>query len=93
MRYLILSDLHANLEALDAVLSACAGKYEKIVSREVFASNWASLAKIIAAKKPKQPEGAVRWKGFAPNKVWTSAVMFGIVYTMTSAVWPSYPTG
>jgi uncharacterized protein YndB with AHSA1/START domain len=51
------------------------GKYEKIVSREVFASNWASLAKIIAAKKPKQPEGAVRWKGFAPNKVWTSRVM------------------
>jgi len=52
-----------------------AGKYEKIVSREVFASNWANLAKIIAAKKPKPPEGAVRWKGYAPNKVWTSRVM------------------
>jgi uncharacterized protein YndB with AHSA1/START domain len=52
-----------------------AGKYEKIVSREVFTANWANLGKIIAAKKPKQPEGAVRWKGFAPNKVWTSRVM------------------
>lgn len=52
-----------------------AGKYEKIVSKDVFASNWASLAKIIAAKKPKKPEGAVRWKGYAPNKVWTSRVM------------------
>lgn len=51
------------------------GKYEKIVSREVFAANWANLAKIIAAKKPKKPEGAVRWKGFAPNKVWTSRVL------------------
>lgn len=51
------------------------GKYEKIVSREVFAANWANLAKIIAAKPPKKPEGAVRWKGYAPNKVWTSRVM------------------
>jgi len=51
------------------------GKYEKIVSKDVFASNWANLAKIIAAKKPKKPEGAVRWKGYAPNKVWTSRVM------------------
>jgi hypothetical protein len=48
------------------------GKYEGIISREVFAANWANLAKIIAAKKPKKPEGAVRWKGFQPNKVWTS---------------------
>jgi len=51
------------------------GKYERIVSRDVFAGNWASLAKIIAAKRAKKPEGAVRWKGFAPNKVWTSRVM------------------
>jgi uncharacterized protein YndB with AHSA1/START domain len=51
------------------------GKYEKIVSREVFASNWANLAKIITAKKPKKTEGAVRWKGYAPIKVWTSRVM------------------
>jgi uncharacterized protein YndB with AHSA1/START domain len=51
------------------------GKYERIISREVFAANWANLAKIIAARKPKKPEGAVRWKGFAPNKVWTSRVI------------------
>ncbi|GAB2177153.1 SRPBCC family protein [Dongia sp. agr-C8] len=51
------------------------GKYEKIVSKDVFASNWANLAKIVAAKKPKKPEGVVRWKGYAPNKVWTSRVM------------------
>ena len=51
------------------------GKYEAIISREVFAANWANLAKIIAAKKPKKPEGAVRWKGFQPNKVWTSRVI------------------
>ena len=51
------------------------GKYEAVISREVFAANWANLAKIIAAKKPKKPEGAVRWKGFQPNKVWTSRVI------------------
>ena len=51
------------------------GKYEDIISRDVFAANWANLAKIIAAKKPKKPEGAVRWKGFQPNKVWTSRVI------------------
>ena len=48
------------------------GKYEGTISREVFAANWANLAKIIAARKPKRPEGTVRWKGFQPNKVWTS---------------------
>ncbi len=51
------------------------GKYERIVSRDVFAANWKSLAKIIAATKPGKPEGAVRWKGFAPNKVWTSRLI------------------
>ncbi len=51
------------------------GKYEAVISRDVFAANWANLAKIIAAKKPKKPEGAVRWKGFQPNKVWTSRVI------------------
>jgi uncharacterized protein YndB with AHSA1/START domain len=51
------------------------GKYEREISRNVFAANWANLAKIIVAKKPKKPGGAVRWKGFAPNKVWTSRVI------------------
>ena len=48
------------------------GKYEKIVSKDVFASNFKNLAKIIASTKPQKPEGAVRWKGYQPNKVWTS---------------------
>ncbi len=51
------------------------GKYEREISKNVFAANWANLAKIIAAKKPEKPEGALRWKGFAPNKVWTSRVI------------------
>lgn len=51
------------------------GKYEREISNNVFAANWANLARIIAAKKPKKPDGAVRWKGFAPNKVWTSRVI------------------
>lgn len=51
------------------------GKYENIISREVFAANWANLAKIIASKKPQKPAGAVRWKGGQPNKVWTSRVI------------------
>lgn len=31
MRYLILSDIHGNWEALDAVCSACAGRYDRVV--------------------------------------------------------------
>jgi predicted phosphodiesterase len=31
MRYLILSDIHANWEALQAVLESCSGRYDKIV--------------------------------------------------------------
>ena len=51
------------------------GKYERIVSRDVFSANWANLARIIVSKRPKAPKGAVRWKGFSPNKVWTSRVI------------------
>ena len=51
------------------------GKYERIIARDVFSANFANLAKIIAAGKPRKPEGAVRWKGFQPNKVWTSRVI------------------
>ena len=51
------------------------GKYEKHISRDVFAANWKSLASIIARTKPQKPIGAVRWKGGQPNKVWTSRVM------------------
>jgi uncharacterized protein YndB with AHSA1/START domain len=51
------------------------GKYERIISREVFGANWANLKKIIAAKRPKALEGAELWKGYAPNKVWTSRII------------------
>ncbi len=51
------------------------GKYEKIISNEVFAANWKNLAAIIAKTKPQKPAGAVRWKGYQPNKVWTSRVI------------------
>jgi hypothetical protein len=51
------------------------GKYEKIISKTVFATNFRNLARILAARRPAKPEGAERWKGFAPNKVWTSRVI------------------
>jgi uncharacterized protein YndB with AHSA1/START domain len=47
------------------------GKYERIVSKDVFAANFANLAKIIARTKPKKPD-VPRWKAGQPNKVWTS---------------------
>jgi uncharacterized protein YndB with AHSA1/START domain len=51
------------------------GKYQKIVSNDVFAGNFKSLAALIAKTKPEKPAGAERWKGFQPNKVWTSRVI------------------
>jgi len=51
------------------------GKFEGIIARDVFSANWANLAKLIAAKQPKKPEVSVRWKGYQPNKVWTSRVI------------------
>jgi uncharacterized protein YndB with AHSA1/START domain len=51
------------------------GKYERHISNAVFAVNFRSLAKILRDRKPARPEGAVRWKGYQPNKVWTSRVI------------------
>ncbi len=51
------------------------GKYQRIVSKDVFASNFASLAKIIATKKPESPKDSLRWRGGQPSKVWTSRVI------------------
>ncbi len=48
------------------------GKYEKIVSRDVFAANFKNLARIA---KDQSPSSAPRWKGGQPNKVWTSRVI------------------
>lgn len=58
------------------------GKYEEIVSRDVFAAALASLA----AKAPAlpMPEGARRWKGRRPAKVFASTVIRGPV----GKVWP-----
>jgi uncharacterized protein YndB with AHSA1/START domain len=48
------------------------GKYERIVSKEVFSANFKNLSAIITRTKPPKPDSAVRWKGGQPNKVWTS---------------------
>jgi len=48
------------------------GKYVKIVSNDVFGANWASLAKIIKARKLQTLPERPLWKGGQPNKVWTS---------------------
>ena len=51
----------------------------KIVSNDVFAANFKSLAALIAKTKPEKPADAVRWKAWQPNKVWTSRVIKGPV--------------
>ncbi len=51
-----------------------AGKYEKMISKDVFAANLTNLARLIAAKKLKHGEEPL-WKGGQPNKVWTSRVI------------------
>jgi uncharacterized protein YndB with AHSA1/START domain len=48
------------------------GKYEAIISRDVFAANFRNLARKI---KQHPPSDAPRWKGGQPNKVWTSSVI------------------
>lgn len=50
-----------------------AGKYVEIVRKEVFAAGLASLA-AKAAGRPV-PEGAVRWQGLRPAKVYCAAVL------------------
>lgn len=48
------------------------GKYVEIISRDVFAAGWTALNAKIRLEVPPKPEGAERWKAWAPNKVWTS---------------------
>lgn len=55
------------------------GKYVKIISKDVFAANWKSLAVKIKREKPQKPAESVRWKAWSPNKVWTSRVIKGPV--------------
>ncbi len=59
------------------------GKYAPIISDGVFAAGWAALKAQIAKDAPTKPEAAQRWKAWAPNKVWTSAIIHGPV----DAVW------
>lgn len=49
------------------------GKYEAIISRDVFASGLQSLAGM--ARGRTLPEGAVRWGGLRPAKVFCSSVI------------------
>ena len=58
-------------------------KYERIVSQDVFAANWKSLASIIKSKKIVAPNLPV-WKAGSPNKVWTSRV----INAPADNVWP-----
>ena len=51
------------------------GKYVEIISKDVFAAGWTALNDKIEREKPSIPAGAVRWKAWAPNKVWTSRVI------------------
>ena len=60
------------------------GKYVDIVSNGVFAEGFKALAAKIAADKLTKPEGVQRWKAWAPNKVWTSAILHAPV----DHVWP-----
>ena len=55
------------------------GKYTGIISENVFAGGWAALKARIEAERPEKPAAAERWKAWAPNKVWTSAVIHGRV--------------
>ena len=51
------------------------GKYVEIISRDVFAAGWKALNEKIKREKTAKPQGAERWKAWAPNKVWTSRVL------------------
>jgi uncharacterized protein YndB with AHSA1/START domain len=50
------------------------GKYEKLISKDVFAANLFNLATVIANTKASA-SAASRWKAGNPNKVWTSRVI------------------
>jgi Polyketide cyclase / dehydrase and lipid transport len=50
------------------------GKYERLISKDVFAANFTNLAKIIIKSRQSQIS-APRWKAGNPNKVWTSRVI------------------
>lgn len=51
------------------------GKYEKLISEEVFAAGLTSLNVKINREILPVPEKSLRWKAGQPNKVWTSRVI------------------
>lgn len=53
------------------------GKYQALISKDVFAAGLASLAAL--AKGRPAPEGAQRWQGLRPAKVFCSSVIDGPV--------------
>ncbi|MGH7120036.1 MAG: SRPBCC family protein [Acetobacteraceae bacterium] len=57
------------------------GRYVKIISRSVFGDGLARLAE--SAAGGKSPDGAVRWLGFRPAKVFCSSV----IHAALPAVW------
>ena len=57
------------------------GKYERIISQDVFASGLAALAKL--AQGCEAPPSAVRWQGLRPAKVFCASLLPAPV----SAVW------
>ena len=57
------------------------GKYQAIISEQVFAAGLRSLASLVAGRPA--PEGAVRWQGLRPAKVFASTV----VQAGIDAVW------
>ena len=58
-----------------------AGKYVDIISNAVFQGGWDALKQALPGRA--KPDGATRWAGFPPNKVWCSTVIPGPV----EAVW------
>jgi hypothetical protein len=61
-----------------------AGKYEQIISRDVFGGGLASLRALAAGRAA--PEGAVRWQGFQPAKVFCSSVIAAPLGTVWARV-------
>jgi hypothetical protein len=57
------------------------GKYERIISQNVFAAGLAALGERV--RERRAPPGAVRWQGFRPAKVFCSSVLPAPV----AAVW------
>ncbi|WP_043340158.1 SRPBCC family protein [Belnapia moabensis] len=63
----------AEWEASFDEAAADKGKYVDIISNGVFKAGWDALKGHVAGRAA--PEGAKRWSGFPPNKVWCSTVL------------------